>query len=435
MPVFPALALWLLLASLPVTAGTIVLRIMATNPIEKSQTVQIKSNLPPRIGTNDVVSSDGLAIGYDVKSDIYYVHREVELGPHETKQFDIEINDVWLIPAGEIDALSRQARALAAKLEGNKDYRQTAAGLKKQVDGEIEGIVDTQEAGKVRPGVKPIDHIRAYETNLERLKRVKKDVGRLENLVLAVGLDAGSLVGDSKAEEMRRRPVPAPSGGYGSAVIRITVRNTSPTEKRGIDVSRDLPPELKIDDVLDADGLEVARDPNRDICMVRIRDLELEPGEIRPFNIRVRDKWNVNQPRIGTLRVVGDGLLEKIRAKDRYESLEETVVSVLADLDRIAAETGPEELSDEYVAFYRSQANRLDVIERRINRIEDALKPITATKKWGFNVKPPSPKTTWLIIYIILGFLAVVSLLFFFRWYGRTQSERMGASSRPSDEG
>ncbi len=47
-----------------------------------------------------------------------------------------------------------------------------------------------------------------------------------------------------------------------------------------------------------------------------------------------------------------------------------------------------------------------------------ALRPQTSSTKYGFKAKPPSMKTTWLIIYVILGFLALMSLLFFLRWYG-----------------
>jgi cytoskeletal protein RodZ len=45
------------------------------------------------------------------------------------------------------------------------------------------------------------------------------------------------------------------------------------------------------------------------------------------------------------------------------------------------------------------------------------------TSRLGFKVKAPSPKTTWLLIYVILGFLAVLSVLFFLRWYHRTGNE------------
>ena len=61
-------------------AAKLVLRIKAVNPIDKSQVVSIKSNLPQGVGTNDVLSLDGLELGYDVGNDLYYVHKDVPPG-------------------------------------------------------------------------------------------------------------------------------------------------------------------------------------------------------------------------------------------------------------------------------------------------------------------------------------------------------------------
>ena len=61
-------------------AAKVVLHIRAGNPIEKPQKIKIKSELPARITTNDIISTDGLDVGYDMGTDRYYVHKEVELG-------------------------------------------------------------------------------------------------------------------------------------------------------------------------------------------------------------------------------------------------------------------------------------------------------------------------------------------------------------------
>jgi hypothetical protein len=98
---------------------------------------------------------------------------------------------------------------------------------------------------------------------------------------------------------------------------------------------------------------------------------------------------------------------------------------MISDLKEMEKEAGPATLNDRYVAFYRDQSVRLDVIEQKVLRIESALRPKPKTTEYGFKAKPPSMKTTWLIIYIILGFLAIMSLLFFFRWFGKTNAERM----------
>jgi uncharacterized membrane protein YuzA (DUF378 family) len=41
------------------------------------------------------------------------------------------------------------------------------------------------------------------------------------------------------------------------------------------------------------------------------------------------------------------------------------------------------------------------------------------------DVPRPDKRTTWIIIYIILGFLGIFSLLFFLRWFGKGKSEKV----------
>ncbi|MFC1453077.1 hypothetical protein ACFLSJ_06990 [Verrucomicrobiota bacterium] len=418
----------------PCGAGTVVFRILASNPIGKTQTVSVRSDLPPRVGTNDIVSGGGLNLVYDFKTDTYRVQDEIELGPQETKQFDIEINDIWSIDSAKLDRLESQARDLVARLDG-LEYHDTAVSLKRRIDETMADIRSRQAENRIRPGVRPIQHIRAYEANLELLARVKRDVGHVENLVLGAGQDPGELVGaPAKLNPDTRRPVPRPKDGYRAAVIRISVRNTSPDETRTIHLKRDLPPEVHADDIIDADGLDVRTDPSRGLSYVEMKELSIAPAQTVSFDVRVRDKWNVNRPRAEVLVKASSELLSRVKAKGQYDSLETTLETIITELESIRQEQGPAVLNDAYVAFYRGQAGRLDVAEDKLNRIEDALQPIEAATKWGFNVQPPSPKTTWLIIYIILGFLAVVSLIFFFRWYGRTQAEKMDSPPHPPDQ-
>jgi hypothetical protein len=407
----------------PAAADRLVLRIRAGNPIEKAQTVRIKSNLPPRARTNDILSLDGLELGYDLKSDIYFVHKEVELSPKEIRVFNVEINDIWVIPPARLDDLDQRAEALVGKLEGTK-LLDVGKELQGRVAVDLAGIRKTQDANAIRPGgVRPQQHIGAYEANLAVLKRVKKDLGRLENLVLAGGRDPGELVGTVKDVQTRRRDVQPPEGGFKTALVRITVHNTSPRERRRVSVRRDLPPEVAAHDVIDSGELEVGTDPKTGISYVYRKNLELGPNERVTFELKVRDKWDVNGPRIKALDSSASDLLGRVRGKELYASLEKTINGLISELARIEAEPGPGTVNAEYVAFYREQASRLDEIEQKITRIQTALRQ--TSKKLGFPLKPPSLKTTWLIIYIILGFLAVVSLVFFFRWYGRSKAEKM----------
>ncbi len=201
-------------------------------------------------------------------------------------------------------------------------------------------------------------------------------------------------------------------------MFKISVRNTSPQETRRVPIEKNLPEEIKLTDVLDAGELDVATRPDTEICYVFKSSVEIPAGETRVFEVKMRDKWNLTELRVPDLRKRGEALLERVGADGSFKAVEEGIAKLLEELTAVEAQEGPSTFNDQYVAFYRRQNDQLDRIEQRILRVESALRPQTKNTKYGFKAKPPSMKTTWLIIYVILGFLAIMSLLFFLRWYG-----------------
>lgn len=433
-----AVAAFMLLLSAPSSAlaGRLILRIKAVNPIEKSQVVSIRSNLPQGVSSNDVLNLDGLELGYDVRNDIYYVHRDVQLGPKQTVPFNVEIRDIWQIDEAELSDLLMQAQNLTAMLVAT-EFHGTAKAFKQQVESAVAGARQSQKENAIRANVPPIQHIAAYDSNRKLLARAKRDVGHIENLVLESGQDPGRLLGEDRQALRLRRDIELPIGDYGQAIVQIVVKNTSPSESRTTDVHRALPPEVGPDDVIDAGGMAVTVDPESRICYVTMEDVELAAQEEATFNVTIRDKWNISGPRIRTLSDNASNLLVRLTEKGKFQSLNTELNTIMQDLRSVAQEQGPATLSPAYVAFYREQARRVDELEQKINRVRSALIPIEKRAKYGFPIKPPTMKTTWLIIYIVLGFLGILSLLFFLRWYGKTRDEQMWAKlakSGPKDE-
>ena len=427
---FPVIAGLLLAAfvtflPVPARAAKLVLRIMAGNPSSnETQSVRIHSELPPRVRANDVLNSAGLDVGYDVKKDVYYVHKEVELGPKDTTQFDVEIRDIWQVSEEQVDRFKKHAADLVEKLR-RTDYAERSDLLLTEVDRNLDALRDRQARHDINAGAKPIDHIRAYETNLKVMDQVRKDIGKIENFAMAEDIDPGELVGPGSDAPKSHETVRLPESGFRKAAFNISVQNTSGRETRTIPVRRDLPSEITAVDVLDSGDLEVGVDAGSGLCYVYKEDVAIEPGQTVNFTVILRDKWNINGPRVDALREEGEDLLARVGAEGKYASVIAALEEILAGLEEVEAEQGPEELDETYVAFYRQQREKVDSIDQKLARIRSAMSPGAMTARRGFPVKPPSMKTTWLIIYIVLGFLAVVSLLFFFRWFGRSKPERI----------
>lgn len=403
-------------------ADRVVLKIQVGNPAPRSQSKEIKVNLPAGIGTNEIISLDGLELGYDIKNDLYYVYKKIDLEPQQILQpFNVEFKDIWVVPEETLTVLQKHVDGMVEKLKG-KEQEKTAQELKTEITKLLADIKTFQEQNSIKSGVKTIQHIRAHEANLAEMETARKFIGRMENLVLATGQDPGRLEGDPRGSPTPKRNIEMKPQDYKTVIMRITMKNISAVERKD-PLSRDLPSEIKANDILDSAGLDVRTDLKPGICCIYSPSIVLGPNETKVFDVRIRDKWNVNFPRFQYLRTTASNVLERATAKSKFKSIEDMLQGLIVELDALEKSVAPAELNDKYVAFFRHQASRLDVIEQKINRVEAALKPFEP--KVGFNAPPPNPKTTWMIIWIILGFLAFLSLVFFFRWYGKTKAEKM----------
>ncbi len=414
---FGAVTLLLVCCAVPAIAGKLVLEIRVGNPSDETKTVPIRSSLPERITSDDIIDDGGLNIGYDVKSDTYYVHDTVQLAPRVIdKVFRVTMRDIWVIDQEQLDAYRKRAGVLADALSGS-EYSKESGDERSKIEKRSEEILARQDENGIT-SVSPISHIQAYESNMKVLTDLKQSVGRMENLAMSAGVNPGDyLIGDDLNAAIPRRDIHFPEQ-YGEAIVKITVSNSSSTRARTVDVRREMPPEISIDDVLDAGGLAVRYDARERLTYVFKDDVEVPANDSVTFEVRIRDKWNVNADRIAFLHEKANALIVVTSGRDNIEAVENTLNGALETLGNVAKEVGPETLSPSYIAFYRRQADRLDDVERELNRVDSALKPLDT--KRGFDMPAPDKKTTWLIIYIILGFLALVSLLFFLRWYVRS---------------
>ncbi len=402
-------------------AATVVLRVSVVNQLDREHRKEVRSNLPMGVAPEDVLELDGMELRYDVAGDRYYVYRAVDLAPKERVDFRVAMRDVWIVPDDEIALLSEQTQRLGTQLE-DTEFGALGAEMAQAIAGELLTVSQDQQRFAISGGALVADHIRVYFANRAVLDDVRNRIGHLENLVLGAGRDPGQLVGTLENAPPASQPGLREAPVYQEAVIRISVSNTSQEQPRVVTLRRDLPRELQARDVLDPDGLEVGIDPVRATAYVFHEGLELEPGETRTFSLRIRDPWNVHGPHIRTLRDSATRLLERVRAMPEYPSVATFLEEVLVDLDALRDAPAPTEVNDRYVAFFRGQGERLEAISRRIGRVETVLQKGPTTQRLGFDVQPPDPKTTWLIIYSILGFMGALSLLFFLRWYGAGKS-------------
>jgi hypothetical protein len=408
-----------------VDAAVITLKIRAINPSKSDkQKVVATALLPTLVKPEDVENTEKFEFVYDVSAKAYRVNKEVELNPSETRTFEVVIKDVWTIPEEEIQKLSMHAGKLAGELKST-DKEETAGRLLNVIEEGIKGVVARQAAYSVG-AVKPLDHIRAYEANSEALSRIRKDVGVLENLVIASGKDPDMILGAPKSAPVADRDINEATNSV--VVLHIKITNTSPTEKRPIPVRHEFPAEVRATDVVDAGGLQVGVDAEKNICYAYLPEaLQLEPKGIRVFDVKIKDPWALPAGKLPKLEARINEILNITRDMDSYKAVKVQAQTILKELDEVKGRKGPEVVNDQYVAFARRQVADVRAIEGRVQRLEEFFQPSEKPIKSGIpmmDVPRPDKRTTWVIIYIILGFLAIFSLLFFLRWFGKGKAEK-----------
>ncbi|MDD5020284.1 MAG: hypothetical protein PHS61_07715 [Candidatus Omnitrophica bacterium] len=159
--------------------ANIVVRAAVVNPSHtQSRKVPFKSYLPKEIKPENIVDMGDLEIAYDPKESAYYVYKDYDLAPRESVVVEIEMEDVWKVPEGEIASIREEADKVTKLLE-NTDYFERAKYLKQSIGDKLDRIERTQNVVNPNPG----GYISDFRENLKLLETVKTDLQAAKTLM------------------------------------------------------------------------------------------------------------------------------------------------------------------------------------------------------------------------------------------------------------
>ena len=150
------------------------LKISVSNTsLEQSQEIDVNINLPKELTKTDIISSDGLQIGYDEGTKGLVAKDKVTLQPAETTFFYVVARDVWLISDEEIRLL--RAELDSFRISTSEYYvQQQMVELIKQIDqilAEQKVVVDDTAV-----------HIQAYRKNKQKLDEINDSLLAIRQL-------------------------------------------------------------------------------------------------------------------------------------------------------------------------------------------------------------------------------------------------------------
>jgi len=163
------------------------LKIEMVNPLAISNTAPLEYRLPAEIMPNLITDLGGLEVRYDPENKLHYLSApNLAFAPHEKKSFAVELNDTWYVPRQQINDLRGHTEKLVGMFT-NSEARPSADFLGKRITQELVSIDKSQQQTDLTADV----YIGNYRVNVKRMEDVKKDIARLERLIVQTGGSPG----------------------------------------------------------------------------------------------------------------------------------------------------------------------------------------------------------------------------------------------------
>jgi hypothetical protein len=209
--------------------------------------------------------------------------------------------------------------------------------------------------------------------------------------------------------------------------MRIVIVNPSTTKTQVKEIKNYLPKEITLKDVVDNGGLEVEFDEAQNMLFV-YKKIELAPNETKSFEIVLNDVWVIPDPKLADLKKRTDGIMEKLEGSAYFNQADLIAKTIYGRLDEITrTQTDPNVSRQQHIAYFRDNQTTVQSILEDIERLEKILVTtggppnVELMEQTDVNLKSPTTKTTWIIIFVILIFITILAGAFYFTWQGQAR--------------
>jgi len=162
-------------------AAEVVLKIRAVNPLTEPAETLVKEYLPKGVTAKDVINKGKFRIEYDKAKDLYYAEQKVTLKPKEVLVLQVEVKDVWVIPAKKINELRAEAKKAYASKPNDPKGSKTADDLFTAINKALDKIEARQPQNTIaKAGAEA--HMEEYWKDVESIKQAESDIKLLKLL-------------------------------------------------------------------------------------------------------------------------------------------------------------------------------------------------------------------------------------------------------------
>lgn len=407
------------------SANDIKFKILAVNPSATKNTKTVISQpLPPEINPDqDLLDKAGLEVKFDTQKKVFLLTQEVELGPKETRTFEVRMRDVWQVAPDQVEEIKKDLNTQVTALRGTKYHDVGKLLYQKAVEG-LDRIIDEQS----RPlGIK--QHIELYRAHREQLEEIKTN---------ALSLESMRQLEDEKKGNIEE--------------VRFIVEAMNPSsEPQEIAVRSFLPKEIRPDDVLDAQNFNILYDESRKVYFLEKKE-KFDGNESKKYVITVKNKWRIPESEILFYKDQTEKLIMLFR-ETSFEAYGDEqgkmILEMLSEISQLQQEVSSSMSLEEKMRAFVLNSQKFEVAKAKIQNLQQILpeaameknpdrdfaeklrnliKKLAETQKMvlmAIGMDPDKPITWWFILGIIL-FLGIVSAVFYSVWIKKLKENKWG---------
>jgi hypothetical protein len=232
-------------------------------------------------------------------------------------------------------------------------------------------------------------------------------------------------------------PQSAEDAAKSSIKLRVVAVNPSKEKPQTVPIKIYLPKEVIPDDIIEMGELKVGYDSNRGVYYAYSDGVELKPQETRVFEVLLEDVWKIKTPEIKKLKDHTALALKHLETTPHFANAKAIVDSIDRRLNEIDVKQNDMSISrEEHIGAYRVNLLTMDQIKQDITVLEKMLQTsgappsIEFLKDTVFEKKEDIDRiTAWRLIFAIIGFVAVLGIAFYLKWFLAIRSKNPASTA------
>jgi hypothetical protein len=209
-----------------------------------------------------------------------------------------------------------------------------------------------------------------------------------------------------------------------SVVLKVAVVNPSPDMEKEVELNVPLPEEVGPDDILSLGDLELDFDNQKNVYYVH-KKFTLSPKGSIVREVEINDIWQVDKQELESIRAEAEKLWDVAKNSEyapQASFLRNAIDSKLNQIIQLQEATTV--TPQEHISNYRKNLERLQEVRADLENLASV----------AGRVKPISGKVIWRLIIMVIGFLAIIAVIFMFVWNRYLKSPQMEKLKMPEEE-